>query len=255
MGIGSTPTPLAPPEQAPINHFGRAFGALFNPMTTFEDVARRPSWIVPVILLTVISLATIAVFSQRVGWERVVKQQVERSPRAAERMAAMKPEQRQQAIEQSVKLYQIIGYVAAAIEFFIIVVVLALALMGAVNLFCGASVRYITSMAVVAHAYMPSLVSGLLAIVILFLKNPDTVDVEHIVASNLGALVGSDWPRWLVSLASSVDLFAFWRIALLAIGFSAASPKKVTVGKALGIILVVYAVYALAAAGLAAVLS
>jgi hypothetical protein len=252
MATNATLTPEVP---APINHFGRIVGALVSPRATFEDIAQRPSWIAPIILLTVVALLTAVVFTQRVGWQRVVKQTIERNPSAAERLAQLTPEHREQAIARNVKIYTVVGYAGGLLQFLVIVVIVAAILMGSVNLLCGASVNYRTSMSLVAHAYIPSAIAAVLTSVILLLKPPDTVDFERVVASNLGAFLASDTPRWLLVLASSVDLFAFWRIGLLALGFSVASPKKVTLGKALAIALVLYALFSLAAAGLAAVFS
>ena len=252
--MGTSPTP-APEAMAPVNHFGRMLGALFSPRATFEDIARRPSWVAPVILLTVISLAGVVVFTQRVGWERVMQQQIERNPRASARLAELSPEQRQQALARNAQIYKVIGYGIGVVGSLVVVAVVAVVLMGLINLLCGAGVNYRTSMGIVAHAYMPSVIAGLLGILVLFLRDPETVDVEHLVASNVGAFLSSDSPRWLISLASSLDLFAFARIALLGIGFASASPRKVSVGKALAIVLGAYAIFVFLAAGLAAVFS
>ena len=234
------------------------FSALVSPKATFEDIARRPSWVAPVILLTVVSLAATVLLTQRVGWLRIVQQQIERNPRAAERLNELSLTQREQVLARNGQIYKVVAYkkyVVAVVGPLVIVAIVALILMGLANLLCGASVKYRTSLAVTTHAWMPAAIAGLLVIIVLLLKSPDAVDVERLVASNLGASLESDSPRWLFSLASAVDLFAFWRILLLAIGLAAVTPKKVTVGKALAIVFGAYAVFALLAAGVAAAFS
>ncbi len=166
----------------------------------------------------------------------------------------MTPEQRQQALDRAVPIARIIGYVGATIGY-VVALLLAAIFLGAFNLIAGAGLRYNTSLGIVSHALMPGAISGMLAIVVLYLKDPDTIDLEHLVASNLGAFLGSDTPRWLVTLASSIDLFVFWIIFLLATGFSVASPRKVTMGKALGTILGFWAAYVLVKVGWAAAFS
>ena len=52
-----------------------------------------------------------------------------------------------------------------------------------------------------------------------------------------------------MSLLTSFDLFTFWVIVLQAVGFSTASPKKVSFVKALTIIVAVWACYVLLKVG------
>jgi len=235
----ASPVPSSIPEaQAQISAFGRVIGAIANPKPTFEDIARKPSWILPVIIVIVLNLATIFVFSQRVGWEQVIRQQLEQSPRSQQ----MTAEQREQAVQRGAPIAKIIGYVG---PIFVIVAFLAEAgiFLGAMNLIGGARVSFSKSLGIVAHSAMPGCIAFLLGIAILFLKNPETVDIQNLVGSNLGVLLGSDSPKWLSSLAQSIDLFSFWSMALLATGYSAADPKKLTWGKALGVVIGVWAIY------------
>ena len=241
----------APEAQAPVNHFGRMLGALFSPKQTFEDIARRPSWLAPVILLTIINVALIAVFTQRVGWERFMQQQFEQSPRAAQ----MTPQQRAQAVERAASFAKVGGYIGAVVGFSILTLVIAAVLMGAFKLIAGAKIGYSNSAGVVSHALMPLGLASLLGMVILYLKDPDTVNLENLVGSNVGAVLASDSPRWLTKLGTSLDLFSFWTMVLLAVGFSAADPKRVTLGKALGVVIALWAIYVLAKVGWAAAFS
>jgi len=244
-------TTPAPEAQAPVHHFGRMLGALFSPKQTFEDIARRPSWLAPIIVLTIINVVLIAVFSQRVGWERLMRQQFEQSPRAAQ----MAPQQREQALERAASFAKVGGYVGAVVGFSIITLLIAAVLMGAFNLIAGAKIGFSNSAGVVSHALLPLGLVSLLGIVILYLKGPDTVNFENLVGSNVGAIMASGSPRWLTKLGTSLDLFSFWTMVLLAAGFSAADPKRVTLGKALGIVIALWAIYVPARVGWAAAFS
>ena len=68
------------------------------------------------------------------------------------------------------------------------------------------------------------------------MKAPDTINIENLVADNVGAFLSGDSPHWLMTLGTSLNLFAFWNIALMGVGFSAASPKKVSIGKGIAIV-------------------
>lgn len=248
MATASSPTA---DMQAPVNHFGRLFGALFSPKATFEDVARRPTWILPIVLLCVFGVVITTIFGQRVGWERFMENQFSKNPRIAQ----MPPDQRQQGLERAVKSAPYFGYFFGTVTYFALALLIAGVLMGAFNLLASAGVRYKAALGIVSHAMVPWALGGLLGIVVLLVKDPDAIDLENLVASNLGAFVPGEAARWLAALAKAFDVFVFWMIFLLAVGFTAANPKKVTTGKALGIVLVLWAVFTLLRVGWAAAFS
>ncbi len=248
--MATTPSPAAE-AQAPINHVGRIFGALFSPKTTFEEIVRRPSWIAPIILLTILSLGVSVLLGQKVSWERVVARSIEQSPRAQQLSA----ERREQQIAIGAKIARVAVYVFGTLGSLIFTVIMAAIFLGAFNLLAGAGVRFGTAMAISSHALMPSAISSVLAIVVLLVKSSDTIDPNHLLATNLGALVSSDAPKWLEKLAASVDIFWIWILVLLAVGFSAANPKKVSMGKALGIVFGLYVAFRLVVVGWAAAFS
>ena len=99
------------------------------------------------------------------------------------------------------------------------------------------------------------MIATVLAVVTIFLKRSGDVDPEHLVASNAGALLSTDAPRWQMSLASSLDIFWIWVMLLLAMGFSVTNPKKVSFGKAIGIVFGLWIVWVIMKVGWAAIWS
>lgn len=248
--MATIPTASSAPEsQAPINHFGRVLGALFSPKPTFEDVARRPSWIAPLALLTVLGLVFSFVMNQRVDWDSFIRQQAEKNPRFAQ----LSEEQKQQALGPQTKFAPAFAYVLGGLGSAIFALLLTLIYWGAFNLFAGAGLRFGTSFGIASHAIMPSAISSVLGIVTMYLKQSGEVDPENIVASNVGALLAEDAPKWLAKLGSYLDVFDFWMMFLLATGFAAANPKKISLGKALGIVFGLWAVYVLIKVVIAAI--
>jgi Yip1 domain len=247
----------ATPEQAPVSpgSFGRLFGALFNPKPTFESIAQRPSWVLPLLFLFVVSLAVITIFGQRVGWRPFMEKQIASNSRAQKQMEQLPPEKREQIIEQQTKFASIFSYVSVAVFTFGGAVVVAAIFLAALNLVSGTKIGFSTSLGIVAHSWIPLILSGLLGILILFIKDPSTIDIQNLVASNPGALLGDDSPKWLVSLLTSLDVFTFWVLVLQGIGYSATNPKKISFGKAFGTVLAVWALYVLVKVGLAAAFS
>ncbi|HUJ30259.1 MAG TPA: YIP1 family protein [Candidatus Acidoferrum sp.] len=250
-------TTTVPPQPAPasVSSFGRIFGALFNPKPTFESIAQRPSWILPLLLLLVMSVAVTAIFGQRVGWRGFMEKQIAHNASAQRRMEQMTPEQRQQIVDQQAKFAPVFGYVGAVVFTFGGAALVAAIFLVIFNMLGGAKIGFSTSLGIVAHSWMPYFVSGLLGILILFIKDPSTVDIQNLVASNPGALLSDDSPKWLVSLCTSLDIFTFWALILMAVGFNATNPKKIPFGKALGSILAIWIVWVLVKVGLAAAFS
>jgi len=66
---------------------------------TFEDIVRKPSWMLPIVLTTILSIAVSFSIDQRINWREFMSQQIEKSPRAAQ----MSAEQKQQQIEGGAK--------------------------------------------------------------------------------------------------------------------------------------------------------
>lgn len=246
--MSTAPTPAEP---APMNAFARLFNVLLEPRATYDDIVRRPGWLTPVLLFTAFNILFTVAFTQRVGWERFMEQQFAKSPRTAD----MPPEQRARALQQSATVAKYIGYGGAVLGSFIAVALVGGVYLLAFNTIGGAGTNYNTSLAIVAHAYMPNFIGGILAFVILFLKDPADFDLQNPLGSNVGAFLPDGAPQWLNSLGQSFDLFVFWILFLLATGFTAANPKKLSLGKSLGIAIGVWAVYVLVKVGWTAAFS
>jgi len=250
-------SPVTPvPEAAPsVSSVGRIFGAIFNPKPTFESIAQRPTWILPLVLFSLLSIVTIFIFGQRVGWRSFMIRQDQQNSRLQKQMDQMTPEQREKMLDQQTKIAPIFGYVFGVLGIFVVAVIVAAVLMVAFNMMTGGGIGFVTSLGIVTHSWVPGLIAGLLGILVLFLKDPSTVDIQHLVATNAGAFLSDDAPKWQESLLSSLDLFTFWSMILMGIGYNAANPKKISFGKALGTIVVVWAIYVVCKVGIAAAFS
>ncbi len=228
----------APGEQEPeakISPIGRVFGVLFSPGETFADIARKPNWVVPIVLMTLIWMATNVVLAGRVDWVSVSQQNIEKNKFAASRFDQLNDQQKQAAFAQQATIAKITRYVRGAIGTICVALLGALVWMGVFNIFGGAGVSYGKSLALVSYAYIPIALHDLLAIPIVLLKDPTNINPENLVASNLAAILPSSAPIWQQVLAGSVDLFAIWCLILVAMAFSAANPRKLSFGKALGL--------------------
>jgi hypothetical protein len=240
----SIPVPDAQSQPA-ISPIGRVFGVFFSPKPTFEDIVRKSSWVLPFVLLTLFSIGVTFAINQRINWREFMTQQIEKSPRSAN----MSAEQKQQQIDGGAKFTPTFTWAIGVCGPILFILVVALAMWGAYNLLGGANTDFSTSFAITSHAALTGLVSSLLFILILYLKPYGTVDLENPVATNLAAFLPDDSAKWLVALLKSIDIFTFWTLILLAIGFAATNPKKLRGSKAFTIAFSVWAVYVICRVG------
>lgn len=252
MATAATPSPVPAGSD---NSFARVFGAIFSPKPTFESIARRPTWIVPLLLIIVVSVMVIAVFGQRVGWRSFMIRQNQQSSRVQKQMEQMTPEQRDHMLDQQTKIAPIFGYVGVIVGTLVGALLVGAVLMVILNLVGSTKIPFKTSLGIVSYSWVPAIIGGLLGILIMFIKDPSTVDIEHLVASNAGAFLSDDSPKWLSTLLTSFDIFVFWTMILMALGYSATDPKKLSFGKALTTIFIVWLFYVLVKVGFTAAFS
>lgn len=219
--MATSPLPVAEP-QASISPFGRIIGVFFSPKPTFEDLARKPSWLLPIVISTILSVIAMVALNQRMNWRNYVSQQIEKNPRSAQLSA----EQKQQQIDGGAKFTPIILYVAGVIGPVISVLIVGGVMMLAYNLLAGAGATFSQSLSIVAHAFLVGMISTPLFLLVVFLKPFGTIDVENPLASNLAAFLPDDAAKWLVALCKSMDIFSIWILLLIAIGFAAVNPRK-----------------------------
>lgn len=237
------------PERA--NSFGRVFGVLFSPKETFQSIARKPTWLVPILVLCVAELLLVGIYGHRAGWRGMIEKQMSSQSRFQELPAA----QRERQIEMATKVTSYAVYIEVVIGPFAAVALFAAIFWLIFNMMIGAKFGFKTSMGVVAYSLVPAVISTLLGVLILFLKDPSTLDLQHLVASNAGAYLPDSAPKWLAAGLRMVDLFLFWEIILMAFGYSAAAPKKISFGKAFAGIFSLWLFVLLIVMGFAAVLS
>ena len=121
----------------------------------------------------------------------------------------------------------------------------------------GAENKFSHLLSVVAYVFVAlGIIQTVLYIVILYLKSPDEIDIYNPIGSNLGAvlpLISSGLPKFVTSLAAWIDVFGFWRIALLSIGSAAVSRRLKTSTVAI-FLAILYALAALVVSGFASML-
>ncbi|HEY7113351.1 MAG TPA: YIP1 family protein [Thermoanaerobaculia bacterium] len=218
-------------------------GTFFSPGKTFESIAARPTWLAPLLLWTAVSVLFTATLLPKIDWEKVVRQAIERRGQSV-------PEDRMSGIiETQKKIGTTVTWCIAVVAPVAVCLLVAVVIWGAFKAF-GWDSTFRQARGATAHAFLPGVLGTILAIPLVM--RVDTVDPQAIgdlVRSNLGFLVERN-QKALHSLLSSLDIFSFWTIALLSIGFAAAA--KVRKGQAAGVVVTLWALFVLGKAGFAA---
>jgi hypothetical protein len=240
------------PEPKGMGEASRLTGVFFEPSKTFEDIAARPGFWVPLILIIVVAIAYLALFAQHVGWERMIRHQFEISSRAQQ----MTPDQREQAISMQLRFAPIFGYVGILLGVPITYAIWAAILLGIVKGIMSAPVKFKQAFAVVVYGCLPGVLFTLLAIAVMFMKNPDDFNLQNPLVFNPGAFLDpATGSKFVYSLASSLDLFTLWTLFLIGTGLKAAGGKSLSTGGAMTAVFLPWAIWTLGKAALAGVFS
>jgi len=239
------------PEPAGMGEFSRIVGVFFEPAKTFGDIAQRPSWILPMILAILAGLGFAMAVGQRVGWERIVHQQMD----ASSRMQQMPAAQRDQTLALQVKIMPVTFYAGAVLGAPVVSVIVAAVLLG-ITAIMSAGLRFKQVFAAVVWSGLPRMIAAILTIVVIFLKNPDDFNLRNPLAFNPGAFMDpNSGSKFVYALATSLDLFTIWTLLLLATGLKAAAGKKLTFTGAFVAVFVPWAVVVLGGAAIAGAFS
>jgi len=121
--------------------------------------------------------------------------------------------------------------------------VVAAALLFVSNWVLSAQLAFRQVFALTCYAFLPNVLAGLLGILMMFLKQPEDFDLENPTAFNIGAYLDPQaTPKWLVSVATSVDLFSIWVMLLLALGLVSAG-RRLSYAKALAAVVALWLVW------------
>ena len=231
-----------------MSEVGRITGIFWEPKPVFQDLAAKPRFWVPLILMTLLTVIFMVSYSRVVGWDSMIRRQLESNSRVQQLPA----EQRERLIQQNTAFAAPFAYAGAVVAVTVGSLAIAGVLLGMMNLLGGAKLKYKQAFSITVYSSLPSALAAILSMVVMFSKNPEDFDLRSPLPLNLGAfLSGPETGAAVKSLATSINLFTIWIILLMALGFSTAAGKKLSYGKALTLILVPWVVWVLIQAGLA----
>jgi hypothetical protein len=236
------------PTSTGMSEIARISGIFFEPKKTFEDIAKRPSWLLPLVLVILSAMAATFAISQRIGWEQIARQQIESSSRAQQLTA----EQKEQQVQMGAKMGPLFGYVLPLVGAPLVDLIIAGVLLGIAAGIMSAGIRFKQVFSVICWAGLPGVIKAVLMIVVIYLKNPEDFNLKNPLAFNAGAFLDpTTASKFLYSIASSIDVFTIWIILLIATGLKAAAGKKLSFSGALTAVVLPWVLWVFGAAALA----
>jgi Yip1-like protein len=231
---------VPPQEPAPLSQAQRLVNTFFAPSKTFTDLRRSAAWWAPFLITVIFSTIFVYVVDQKVGFRKVVENQLRLQPKQAERIENLPAGQRETAMQRQTSITKGISYgfplLMLAWHAIVAGVLLATLKFGA-----GAEVKYKTLFALVIYAGLPGLFKAVLAVVSLLAGvASDAFTFQNPVATNPGYFVDAASSPVLFSLLSSIDILTIWTLVLAAIGVTCVS--KVKRGTAFAVVFGWYAV-------------
>ena len=232
-----------------MSELSRLIGVFFEPKKAFVDIAERPRWVVPTLILILSSIVFLYTFNTHVGWETYLHRVMDNNPRVQQ----LPPEQQQNAFNLQLRIVPAFAYVGAVLGLPLTFLIAAGIALGIIRGLLGVPIRFAQAFAVMCYASLPRVVLAVLSDVVMFLKNPEDFDLQNPFFSNPGALMDPlKSSKFLYTLASAFDVFTIWVLLLMALGLKAAGGKRLSFGGALFAVALPWAVFVLIRGGAAA---
>jgi hypothetical protein len=216
-----TTEPVSSPDLQPKqqNFFERIAGVLFAPADTFQDIARRPDVLWPLLLIVLSGYLSAIVITPRLDMSSIEEQQREAMRKSNRKLSEEDMERVAKFGAASAK----VGIFAAPVVFIVWYVIVAAVLLFACRLFGGEG-TFGQAFSATLYAWIPLLILGIISTIVVFARGTfDPITAATLVKSNAAFLVDMKEQPALFALLSALDVFTIWTIVLLIFGFAALS--------------------------------
>jgi len=194
----------------------KIFGLYFGPKEAFGHIVRKPSFWLPLVLFVIIQLAFMAVWMNKMDVMEFLRIQAE---------ASGKPFQ--PPPPQAMGFVRGIFWASTLIFGPIMLFVFGAVYLFIFRFFYASEVTFKQSMAILTHTVLAtSLVTTPLMIAVFFLKGDWNLPPQEVLQANPSLFFEKDEiakPLW--ATLSSLDLFMFWLLFLLAVGYGVAARR------------------------------
>ena len=200
--------------------FGTMINVLTAPSETMESIVNDFDWkqaLYPIALLMGLAIISGIILSDQIAdiqWDQMEKSISNNSNIPDEQKAEILSNQYDRIYGQSNSWAGMATYFSMAISWPIRIAFWNLFAMIAANLFLGGGGSYEKIFTIASFAYLPSLVEYIIKTPIQYLSD------NIMIYTGLGVLGVGEQGEFLNSFLNGIDLFAFWRVYIMAIGLS-----------------------------------
>jgi len=236
-----------PPSEPPISEPARILNTFIAPTKTFSDLQCNASWWGPFALVVLVTVLYAAVMERQIGFDQISRNEIARSSRA-DQFDKLPADQKAKQIEISAVITKYLSYGA------FVFAIIAYLIMGGVLLgvfrLADAVVSFKVALAIVIYGSLPWVIHALLGVLSMLVGvDKEAFSIRNPVGTNPAYFMDPNGNKFVLGLASAFDVFAFWSIVLIGIGFACNS--RVKRSTAIAIVAAMFFVYKLIGAGLA----
>ena len=223
------------PEMSEVATLGNIF---FEPGRTFEDLRRKPRFILALVVVALFMTAYAFGLYFKVGEAGVrqfVVEQIEKSPQAS----SMNAEQKAGAVDMQMTIGKIARYGWPLIT--ALIMIIGGSLYWAAGKAFGGSANFLHAISVFVYSSLPPTVVSMIAnFIVLAFKSADDIDIatsqRGVIHANPAVLLDGKSMPVLATLVGTLDLFMIWGWVLAAIGLRITN--RISSGSAWAIVLI-----------------
>lgn len=220
-------------DGAGLSQVERVVDTFVAPTKTFTDILRNRSWWMPFLLMVLVSLCVTFAIDRQVGFERVVENQIQASPKQQDALASLTPEQRAARLHAMAIGYRYTSY-AVPLLVLLFAAIASVVLWGTFNFGLGARTTFGEMFCLWMYCSLPKLLIGILTIITLYFGgNAEAFDLKNPVGTNLGYYF-PDAGAGLKAALGFFDVIGIWVLVLLVLGTSIVA--RVSRGKAAAVV-------------------
>jgi Yip1 domain len=230
-----TPPYFDPPQMSEISTIA---GIFFEPGRTFEDLRRKPRFIIgSVIIALLVTAYGFGMYYKigEVGMRRVIVEQMDKSSQTQ----SMSNEQKSDAVDLQMKIQNGIRYAIPVFVFISLLIGGLLYFLGSKAF--GGNGGFMHGLSVWVYSSIPPTVIGMLgSFVVMAFKSVDDIDVASsqrgLLNANPSLLIDGTAQPVMATVLATLDVFFIWGWILAAIGLRITN--KLSSGSAWGIVII-----------------
>lgn len=246
-GLG---VPVKTEEKPTMNALQRIFGIFFSPIKTFQDINKKPSFFLPLVIMIIIAVIATMFVMPKIDMEATLQYQMEKQD------TEITDEQLEQIIAIQSKVGRIVGPIFQGIFAVILVLIFAGLYFALLRIFKGGS-TFSRVFSVTVFSFFVSILKQILSVVMALRLEDKSImaqEANNLFACNLGAFL--DWKETAPALyvaAAHIDVFNIWTIILAIIGLAAVS--KLPLKQSAATVLIVWLIWILIMVGITSLTS